>query len=638
MKSLSAARKDFFSHSINDSLITSKSRWLTIRSLLHSCKPAVCCVNLSANMFCQFFNDKLSTIAVNIANRLRTCSPPVIPLPNPPPLFSFFSPVSVSQVDSLLLALSKPSPVDIIHVSLLKSCHSTFSVLLSRLADISFVTGKFPDLYKLSQISPLLKKPSLDPSDLSSYRPISNLRTIGKLLERLAQLQLRPHFLSAPAFSPYQSAYRPFYSTETATLLIANNLLRSSSPSLLVSLDLSSAFDCVSHSTLLHRLSQDFGLSGSSLSWLHSYLSGRLQYVFWNDTRSTVSVVSIGVPQGSVLGPLLFCAYVSPISRLLGTFGLHHHSYADDTTLILSADSASSPFSLLESCTSALSDWFSFNGLQLNPTKSEILLVGSREKRRLAELSISSNLTIAGSTVPLSSTTKILGLVFDSSLSFDSHISEVCRSANYHLRALAHIRQFLSVSSANLIASAIISSQLEYCNTALAGLSSHNLHRLQCVQNRAARIVLGVGHRASIDPLLRQLHWLPIAKRIMYKTALITFKTLSAQQPTYLSSLLVPYNPPRTLRSSTLHFLTVPRVSTALQSRAFSISAPHLWNSLPISLRSLANFSSVTSPSASPTVPSFQAVPTSSPPCDGLITFKRLLKTYLFDDPLPLAT
>ena len=104
------------------------------------------------------------------------------------------------------------------------------------------------------------------------------------------------------------------------------------------------------------------------------------------------------------------------------------------------------------------------------------------------------------------------------------------------------------------------------------------------------------------------------------------------------SSLLVPYNPPRTLRSSTLHFLTVPRVSTALQSRAFSISAPHLWNSLPISLRSLANFSSVASPSASLTVPSFQAVPTSNPPCDGLITFKRLLKTYLFDDPLPLAT
>jgi len=167
----------------------------------------------------------------------------------------------VSQVDSLLLVLSKPSPVDIIHVSLLKSCHSTFSVLLSRLADISFVTGEFPDLCKLSQISPLLKKPSLDASDLSSYHLISNLsnlRTIGKLLERLAHLQLRPHFLLAPALSPYQLAFRPLYSTETATILIANNLLRSSSPSLLVCLDLSSAFDCVSYSTLFHRLSQDF--------------------------------------------------------------------------------------------------------------------------------------------------------------------------------------------------------------------------------------------------------------------------------------------------------------------------------------------------------------------------------------------
>ena len=439
-----------------------------------------------------------------------------------------------------------------------------------------------------SQISPLLKKPSLDPSDLTSYRPISNLRTFGKLLERLVQLQLRPHLLSAPAFSPYQSAYRPSYSTETAGLFISNHLFRASSPSpsLLVSLDLSSAFDCISHSILLDRLSSDFGLSGVSLSWLHSYLTNRSQYVMWNGDKSSTTSVNMGVPQGSVLGPLLFCAYVSPVARLFDSLGLVHHAYADDTTFFLSAYPKTSPATLLENATSSLSNWFSLNCLQLNANKSEILLVGTQEKRNVLGSLVSSGLTIAGSSIGLSSSSKILGITFDSALNFDAHISEICKSANFHLKALAHIRSFLSLSSANLVASSIIASRLDYCNSVLIGLSSYNIHRLQCVQNRAARIVLGVGRRTSVEPLLRQLHWLPVAKRIQYKTALVTFKTISTQQPTYLSSLLVPYNPSRSLRSSSGNFLTVPRVTTVFQSRAFSVAAPHLWNSLLVSLRS----------------------------------------------------
>ena len=154
-------------------------------------------------------------------------------------------------------------------------------------------------------------------------------------------------------------------------------------------------------------------------------------------------------------------------------------------------------------------------------------------------------------------------------------------------------------------------------------------------------------YRVCAEPLLRQLHWLPVNKRILYKTALLTFKTISNQQPTYLSSFLIPHKPSRCLRSSNLNYLTVPRVSTALQSRAFSVSAPHLWNSLPASLRRLAAFTAVLSPSSFSTgASSLSALPSSSPclfslvptPSDHLTAFKRNLKTYLFDSPLPLAT
>ena len=233
-----------------------------------------------------------------------------------------------------------------------------------------------------------------------------------------------------------------------------------------------------------------------------------------------------------------------------------------------------------------------------------------------------------------SPTLLILCVTFDSALNFNSHVTEICKSANFHLRALAHIRQFLTVSSANLIACSIVASRLDYCNSILTGISSYNLNRLQCVQNRAARIVLGVGRRASAAPLLRQLHWLPVLKRMQYKTALITYKTLYCHEPEYLSSLLCPYNPPRTLRSSSGNLLTVPRVTSVFQSRAFSVEAPRLWNSLPAPLRALADLSPSFSGSCSLNVPSLPAsicISQSVPP--HLLTFKRLLKTYLFDAP-----
>ena len=262
IKSLAAARRDHFSHAINDLCNSAQSRWFAIRNLLHSTNSLIPSLGLTADMFNQFFIDKLSSIASNISSRLPSLSQPapLSPLPHSSS-FSSFSPAPLALADSLLLSLSKPSPLDIVPCSLLKSCHSTFSVLLTKLANLSFASGKFPDCYKVAQISPLLKKSTLDPSVPSSYRPIANLRTLGKLLERLAQAQLRPYLLSSPAFSPYQSAYRPGFSTETAALFITNNLLRTSAPSLLVSLDLSSAFDCVLHTTLLDRLSRDFSLS-----------------------------------------------------------------------------------------------------------------------------------------------------------------------------------------------------------------------------------------------------------------------------------------------------------------------------------------------------------------------------------------
>ena len=292
-----------------------------------------------------------------------------------------------------------------------------------------------------------------------------------------------------------------------------------------------------------------------------------------------------GVPQGSVLGPLLFSAYVSTITRLLSCFQVRHHAYADDTTLFIKFDPKLSPLSILSESTAALSNWFMHNGLLLNPSKSEVMWTGSRSQLQ-STTNFSSDLKVAGTSVVPTSSVKIVGVTYDSQLTFNVHVAETCRIANFHLRALRHIRKFIDGPTANTVACCIVASRIDYCNSVLAGVSDYSLQRLQRVQNTAARIVCNATSRAPASPLLRQLHWLPVAHRIQYKIALITFKILAVKEPSYLFSFLTPLssNRPdssRQLRSSEQNLLSVPLAKSVLHSRAFSVFAPRLWNMLP---------------------------------------------------------
>ena len=237
-----------------------------------------------------------------------------------------------------------------------------------------------------------------------------------------------------------------------------------------------------------------------------------------------------------------------------------------------------------------------------------------------------SNLQVVSNLIKPSKTIKIVGVTFDEQLTFSNHVSEVCRTANFHLRALGHIRRCIDAATANTIATSIIGSRIDYCNSLFTGLTNNDLHRLQRVQNRAARIVDNIKGRrtTSSDLLLRKLHWLPVPNRIDYKVALLTFKTLTSHQPAYLNSLLIPYQPSRSLRSTSGHLLTVPRTTTAFTSKAFSSYAPRLWNRLPQSIRDLA-FSPISNLTSDTTLP-----PYSHP---NLNTFKSALKTFLFDCP-----
>ena len=276
------------------------------------------------------------------------------------------------------------------------------------------------------------------------------------------------------------------------------------------------------------KCTHTFGLTGYVISWIHSYLTHRSSHVKVDTSSSSRTPSPTGVPQGSVLGPLLFVLFISPISSVIQPGSelsykdttVSFHQYADDTQLHIGTNSSTlaTQVSTLESCTIRVNDWLLHNGLHLNPSKSEAIAFFNPRSKPLATLADSiKSISVAGSPIKLQSSIKSLGIHLDSKMSFDKHVSEVCRTSYFHIRALRHIRSSLTTDAAKTVASAIVGSRLDYCNSLFAGTSALNLSRLQLVQNTLARVVAQKPRYCHITPVLIDLHWLPVRQRIDFK-------------------------------------------------------------------------------------------------------------------------
>jgi hypothetical protein len=407
-----------------------------------------------------------------------------------------------------------------------------------------------------------------------------------------------------------QSAYRKNHSTETCIVKTLSDIYKSieaGTSTLAVSLDLSAAFDTVCHSTLLSRLQNSFGISGTVLEWISSYISGRSQFISVGVNKSSSNLLNFGVPQGSALGPLLFTTYTSPTHHLVSTFGLSQQQYADDTIIYISLEKSNYLCSLanLENCLSALRLWFAQNSLTINPSKSVSAVFSTAPRTRKLDSTGLKTVSVSNSSIRIDKDFTTLGVTLDSTLSFTKHVKQTASSSYFHLRALRHVRHLLSDANAKTIGAALIHSKLDYANSILHDTSQDNIKTLQRVQNSLARIVSSPSHPMPSEKLLSSLHWLPLKSRITFKIACLTHTALYDHQPSYLVQLLHPYHPPRSLRSSDQLLLTVPRTHFRITDRSFDVAAPKIWNSLPYDIRILNSSSA----------------------------FRSSLKTYLFDHP-----
>ena len=375
-------------------------------------------------------------------------------------------------------------------------------------------------------------------------------------------------------------------------------------------LDLSAAFDTVDHATLLRLLDVSYGVRGHALQWFTSYLGGRTQFVRCGTSRSLAKVVLFGVPQGSVLGPILFVLYTADLLRLIDQHGLHPHLYADDTQIYgACAPSATQQLSQqISACTDDIALWMCSNRLQLNTAKTEVLWCAS--SRRQHQIPHAAVRVGVDDVTPVASV-RDLGIHLDSDASMSTHVAKTVSSCFGVLRQLRSISRSVPRSVLQSLVVALVLSRLDYGNAMLAGVPDCLCDRLQSVMNAAARLIYGARKRDHVTPLLKELHWLRVRERITYKLAMLAYRCLHGLAPPYLACELTrvaDIESRQRLRSvATTRLVVPPARRSTIGGRAFPVAVAEAWNSL------------------SPSV-------TSSP---SLETFRSSLKTELFSRSFP---
>ena len=542
-----------------------------------------------ANKFNHFFTDKIQSVRDSFSSQPTDATITELDLSQESETAAqlhTFLPATLKELKDIVYSKAfKTSFDDPLPAPVYKSCIDLLLPYLLELVNLSLASGDMSGL-KESTIIPILKKSGLDIEVFLNYRPIFNLQFLSKLIEKVVLHRLTDHMTKNGMHCHNQFGYKKCHSTETLLLEIVDETLIGfdrKTATILILLDMSAAFDTVDLNKLISILEHRIGLKGTVLAWFRSFLFGRKQKVLIHGVVSEILLTVFGVPQGSVLGPVLFNIYVASLADVAKGMGVFSSSYADDTNVRIKLSLQFQYYNITQRIPDIMKEvqlWMNTYFLKLNPGKTEIILLCPPQHRRSDKLL---GAFIDNSCIRFSNTVKFLGVHMDTFLTFDSHVSAVASSSMYHLKNLSKIKRYLSQEDTKKLVHALISSKLDYCNSIVYGVNVSESSKLQAIQNRAARIVLGISPYTSVtDDMLYDLHWLKVDRRIIFKILLLVHKFFINSAPQWFGRQLVIINFDERLLQK-FYF------KSKSGRKAFSYVAPRFWNCLDRNIRMLDN-------------------------------------------------
>ena len=491
--------------------------------------------------------------------------------------------LSVLSEDAVLkivnsIGSNKATGLDNLPAKFLKDSINVTIGPLTHIVNLSIHSGIVPNDLKSARVVPLFKKN--DKTNAGNYRPVSILSIVSKILEKAVYQQVENYLLDKNLLFENQSGFRSGFSTDTCLISLTDHIKHQSDQGFytgMILLDLQKAFDTVDHSILLNKMSA-MGFSFSTVNWFKSYLSDRIQVVDLSGTTSTIANVCCGVPQGSILGPLLFLLYVNDMQIAVNCKLL---LYADDSALIVSGNCIGSIEQELGLELESVSEWLIDNKLSLHLGKTEAILFGPKRKVKNAKL----NVTCKGTQITSTESVTYLGAELDSCLSGEAMALKVLTKCNSRLKFLFRKAKYLTSHARKLLASALVQCHLDYaCCYWYNSLTLGTKNQLQATQNRLIRFTLDLPYRANIGAEhFSKVDWLPVGLRVKQIIATNVYRINTRSAPEYMYIHFHPLNHNHYTRNS-VNSYSVPHVST-YGIKSFFYSGIILWNSLPICIK-----------------------------------------------------
>ena len=583
------SKANYYQNFFHDHKRNLQKTWEGVKMIINinkSTKKEVNCLQINANeetdpaVLSQTFNKFFSSIAKKIESKLVNTTKHYTDYLTEPITDSFIlTPTNTEEVEDIIKTLNIRKSVgpNSIPIKLLKQFSKEISVPIEKLINLSFETGIFPDALKLASIIPVFKKG--DPLQCTNYRPISLISNISKIMEKLVHHRLYIFLENNKVLFDEQFGFRNKHSTTHALIEITEKIREALDKKQFacgIFIDLQKAFDTVNHDILLDKLNY-YGVKGTSNMWFKTFLKDRFQYTTLKEHSSEKLMSTHGVPQGSVLGPLLFLLFINDLHKAILHSSVHH--FADDTNLLLAEKSLKRINKLVNHDLKVLCQWIRSNKLSLNAGKTEIIIF----KNKNQEITKHLNFRISGQKINPTTKVKYLGVFLNDSLTWDAHLNTLIPKLNRAIGLLAKIRHYTPKYLLKTIYYSLFNSHLIYASQIWGQSMSHHLRKLIELQEKALRIINFLPDTAPLKDIYKNSKILKLPEYIALQNALLIKDFFNEELPKPLNQYFKKLNHQHLYRtrSATHNSIFVPKVYTETYGKnSIKYKSTMLWNYL----------------------------------------------------------